>query len=574
MGYLDIYKEWLNNDYFDDAFREELKNLPEDEIEERFFKDLEFGTAGLRGIVGAGRNRMNKYIIRKATQGYSNYLLSKQSENPTCVIAHDNRHFSDVFSIEAACVLAGNGIKTYLFKDMRSTPELSFTVRELATTGGIVVTASHNPKEYNGYKVYDNTGGQLIPVEADRLTQMVESVSDFRTIKYMDYEEAIEKNMIEYIDESMDDLYLDAVLKQRIHLDAYSQPMNMVYSPMHGVGGQIMPLLFDKLGLKDMYPHPIQMKKDPDFSSVHLPNPEEKGAFEKSMEYGKEVDAELLIGTDPDSDRMSIVVRNRDGDYIQLNGNEIGSLFTYYILSETKPLPKNPRIVKTIVTGDLPFAIAKDFGVEYEETLTGFKFIGDKINNYEKIGDSFILGYEEAIGFLIGTHARDKDGVVATMMAIEMAKYYKSKGKNLLEVLDEMYKKYGYYLAETVSVVYKGMEGMNIIKNLMDGFRANFKNVYSDLNAGDKIAKLTDYQLLQVENMKTGSISPLDADKSNVLKYVFDGGDWVCVRPSGTEPKIKYYYCVSAQTLEESESRLLELKSVMEKFSSKILENK
>lgn len=572
MGYLEIYNEWLNNEYFDEEFRDELRKLPKEEIEERFFKDLEFGTAGLRGIIGAGRNRMNKYIIRRATQGYSNYILSKKAEGATCVIAHDNRHFSDKFSIEAACVLAGNGIKTYLFNDMRSTPELSFAVRELSTTGGIVVTASHNPKEYNGYKVYDSTGGQLVPKEADYLTQLVEDVTDFNTIKYMDYEEAISKGMIEYIDESMDDKYLNAVLKQQIHPEAYAQQMNMVYSPMHGVGGQIMPKLFEKLGLVDMYPHPIQMKKDPNFSSVHLPNPEERGAFEKSMEYGKEVDAELLIGTDPDSDRMSLVVRDKDGEYVQLNGNEIGSLFTYYVLSETKPLPKDPKIVKTIVTGDLPFAIAKSFGVTYEETLTGFKFIGEKINKYEAQGSNFLLGYEEAIGFLIGKHARDKDGVVATMMAIEMAKFYKMQGKNLLEVLDDVYQKYGYYLAETVSVVYEGMEGMSIIQKLMDGFRADFKNAYSELNKGDKIKKLTDYKLLQVEDVQTGEIKPLDAVKSNVLKYVFEGGDWVCVRPSGTEPKIKYYYCVSADTLEKSQKRLEDLKSVLVKYSKNILE--
>lgn len=571
MDYMQIYKEWCENEYFDEQFRAELKALKEDQIEEIFFKDLEFGTAGLRGILGAGRNRMNKYIIRRATQGYSNYLLSKNSQNPSCAIAHDNRHFSDEFTKEAACVLAANGIKTHIFDTMRSTPELSFTVRELGTTGGIVITASHNPREYNGYKVYDSTGGQLVPKEADILTDMVNAVDDFNKIKYMDFDDAMAKGMISYIDNAMDDKFLDAISLQQIHKEAYRVPMNIVYSPMHGVGGQIMPKLFARLGVKDVFPHPQQMVKDPDFSTVYKPNPEEEGAFEKSMEYGREVDAELLVATDPDSDRVSLCVRNKEGKYIQLNGNEIGSLFTYYVLSESK-LPENPMLVKTVVTGDMPFAIADAYGVGHEETLTGFKFIGDKINKYEREGKNFLLGYEEAIGFLIGRHARDKDGVVSTMMAIEMAKYYKSQGKSLLDVLEEMYEKFGYYMAQTVAVVYPGIEGMNTISKLMVGFREGFKEYYIAQNFENKLKKIVDFKTLTQLEIETGQVTPIEGVNSNVLKYFFDNGDWICVRPSGTEPKIKFYYCVSAKTSELSHKSLNEFKNLVTEFAKKILE--
>lgn len=571
MEYMKIYEQWCNNEYFDEEFRKELKALKPEEIEEVFFKDLEFGTAGLRGILGAGRNRMNKYIIRRATQGYANYLLSKNSKDPSCAIAHDNRHFSDEFTKEAACVLAANGIKTHIFDSMRSTPELSFCVRELKTTGGIVITASHNPREYNGYKVYDSTGGQLVPHEADILTDMVNAVDDFNLIKYMNFEEAFEKGMIVYIDNQMDDKFLDAISVQQIHPEAYKVPMNIVYSPMHGVGGQIMPKLFQRLGLTDMFPHPQQMVKDPNFSTVYKPNPEEEGAFEKSMEYGREVDAELLIATDPDSDRVSVVVRDRNGEYIQLNGNEIGSLFTYYVLSESK-LPENPMIVKTVVTGDMPFAIADAYGVGYEETLTGFKFIGDKINKYEKEGKNFLLGYEEAIGFLIGVHARDKDGVCAAMMAIEMAKYYKSQGKNLLEVLEEMYQRFGYYMAQTVSVVYPGIEGMNTISKLMVGFREGFKEHLQGLGLQNPLKKIVDFKTLTQSDVKTGAVSEIEGVNSDVLKYFFENGDWVCVRPSGTEPKIKFYYCVSAKTAQASEQNLESFKQIVSDFAKHVLE--
>lgn len=567
--YKQIYQEWMQNEYFDEEFRNELKNLPEDEIKERFFMDLEFGTAGLRGIIGAGRNRMNKYIIRRATQGYANYLLSKE-KNASCVIAHDMRRCADLFTKEAACVLAGNGIKTYLFKDMRSTPELSFTVRYLLTTGGIVLTASHNPKEYNGFKVYDKTGGQLVPHEADMVTREVESIKDFNTIKYMNFDEAMAAGKIVYLEDVIDDAYLATIMKQIRHEEAYSIPLNTVYTPMHGVGAQIMPKLFDKLFLKDVFPVPSQMIPDSDFPTVKYPNPEENGAFEVAMKYAEEVNGELIIGTDPDADRMAIVVKGKDGKFHQLNGNEIGSLFTYYVLSETNPMPKDPRIVKTIVTGDMPLAIARKYGVKYEETLTGFKFIGEKINKYEALGESFLLGYEEAIGFLIGTHARDKDGVVATMLAIEMAKFYKNKGKNLLEVLEDIYKEFGYYKAETISKVYKGIEGMEIISKLMTSFRDKFE-AYYDV-ADDKMTKVEDYKTLKTKDLSTGTESDIDMVKSNVLKYFFKNNDWICVRPSGTEPKIKFYYCVSGETEEKSLARLKELQDCVEEFTKKCLE--
>ncbi len=564
--YKKIYQEWLNDEYFDEEFREELRNLKEDEIEERFFMDLEFGTAGLRGILGAGRNRMNKYIIRRATQGYANYLLTKNNVNPSCVIAHDIRHGSELFNKECASVLVANGIKTYIFNGFRSTPQLSYAVRQLKTTGGVVITASHNPKEYNGYKVYNDNGGQLLPDDADALTAQVESITDFKSIKYMDFKEAQEKGMIVTIDEAFDDEYLDAVLQERRHPEIYSEDFKFVYTPMHGVGSQIMPKLFNKLGVKDCCYFEEQMVADPNFSSVPKPNPEELGALEKSIKYAKEVDAGLVVATDPDSDRMSIAVRDRSGEFHQLNGNEIGSLLTYYVYTQTSNLPEKTSIVKTIVTGDLPFAIAKSFGGDYAETLTGFKFIGEQADKFLAEGKQFLLGFEEAIGFLVGTHVRDKDGVVATMIAVEMAKYYHSKGLTILDVLEEVYEKYGYYQAETISKVYPGIEGMQIIKQLMDSFRGSF-----DSTCPISIVKMNDYSKLVSVDMVSKEESVIDGYKSNVLKYYFDNNDWVCVRPSGTEPKIKFYYCVSSSSLEKSKQRLKQLQAIVEEFCVKSL---
>lgn len=572
-AYLDVYNSWLNNPYFDDDFIKELKSIKESEIEDVFYKDLEFGTAGLRGLIGAGKNRMNKYIVMRATQGYAKYLLSKE-KNPTCVIARDMRHGSEEFNKVASEVLAANGIKVYTYKDMRSTPQLSFSVRYLKTTGGIVITASHNPKEYNGYKVYDNTGCQLVPDEAMKVTAYIEEIQDdFNKIKTIPFDEALKNGQIVYVGDEIDDAYIEALMKEQIHPEAMNEDMKILYTPFHGTGIQIMPKLFKKIGVDGIITFDKQMIVDPNFSTVKKPNPEEVEGFEPSIEYAKEINADMIIATDPDSDRMAMVIKSRDGNYVALNGNEIGSLLTYYVLSERNnlgTLKEKSKIVKTIVTGDLPFAIARKYNVTYDETLTGFKYIGEKSNQYESRGENFVLGFEEAIGFLIGKHARDKDGVVATLIGIEMAKYYHSKGKNLLEVLEDIYAEFGYYVATTVSVTIEGIEGMHKINKIMQEFRNSFIEYYNSNKVDFDIKLIRDYEILKETEVLSGVQNDINLVKSDALKYVFDNGDWICVRPSGTEPKIKFYYCVSSDSKNTSVNRIEKLKNIISNFTKNI----
>ncbi len=565
MNYREIYQKWLTDPAFDDEFIEELKNLTDEkEIEDRFYKALSFGTAGMRGVIGAGRNRINKYNIRRASQGYADYLLSKDG-NATCVIAHDNRRFSDFFAREAAAVFAANGIKTYLFESLRSTPELSFAIRHLNTSGGVVVTASHNPPEYNGYKVYGSDGAQLMPIEADKVTAAVNAVTDFAAIKYVDYAVAERDGMVEIIGEQVDEAYLSAVCQQIINRDIYSYPLTMTYSPLHGVGGMIVKRLMDRLAVKGMHYIDVQMQPDSEFSTIKKPNPEEEQAFALSLEKAKEIDAELLITTDPDADRIGIMVKG-DGGYVKLDGNQVGALLTHYVLSSKRDMPLNAIIVKTVVTSDLGARIAAAYGVDCEETLTGFKFIGERIRSYQADGShSFIMGYEESYGYLVGTHARDKDAVVSLMLIVEMAKYYKSLDMNLLDVMAELYKQFGYYKERAIAKLLKGKSGMEKMQQIIEKFR-------SAQQIGDlQIVKVADFQSGQVRDLTTGKIAQLTQPKSNVLKYYLKGGTWFAIRPSGTEPKLKFYISGVAASDALAEEQCAAIDAVIDDFIAEFI---
>lgn len=556
-----IYREWLENAYFDADFRAELAGLEgnQAELEDRFYRDLEFGTAGMRGIIGAGRNRMNQYVVQKASQGFANYLHTYEKQNEmTVVIAHDNRRFSAEFALETARVMAGNGIKAYIFESLRTTPELSFAVRELKAAGGVVITASHNPPAYNGYKVYGSDGAQLMPEKADQVVDAVNAVTSFEEIKRMDEEEAIEKGLLTWIGETVDRLYFDRVKALAIRPEVYTHPMKIVFTPLHGTGGYAVTTVLKELGVSDLILVDEQMIPDPEFTTAPKPNPEELQAFELALKYGEKHQAELLIATDPDSDRVGIVVRNPQGEYVPLNGNQTGALLLEYILGSRKPLPENAVIIKTVVTSDFGSAVALSHGVKVIETLTGFKFIGDKIKGFEADGShTYIMGYEESYGYLIETFVRDKDAVSAVMMLVEMAKFYKQQGLTLLDVLESLFKRHGYYKDGVQNITMAGKEGLSQMNALMASLRQNpLKKVgeyeiesVSDLQTGKKLV------------LKTGEEEAVDFPSSNVLKYVLPGGDWFAVRPSGTEPKIKIYYSVRGKSAPEADELL---KSLME----------
>ncbi len=560
MHYREIYEKWLVDAAFDDEFLAELRALDDEkEIEDRFYKALSFGTAGMRGVIGAGRNRINKYNIRKASQGYADYLLSKKPE-ATCVIAHDNRRFSDFFAREAAAVFAANGIKTYLFNELRSTPELSFAIRYLNTTGGVVVTASHNPPEYNGYKVYGDDGAQLMPVEADKVTAAVEAITDFATIHYLDFDEAQAKGLVKYVGKEVDDAFLAALQKQIIRRQAYAEPMKITYSPLHGAGGMIVKRLMKALAVKDMHYVEAQMVPDSEFTTVKQPNPEEAQAFSLSIELGRQIDAELLVASDPDADRVGVMVKTENG-YQKLDGNQVGALLTHYVLSSKHDVPVNAIMIKTVVTSDLGFRIAEEYGVEHEETLTGFKFIGDKIKKYQNDNShTFVLGYEESYGYLVGTHARDKDAVVTIMLIVEMAKYYKSLGMSLIDVLEKLYKRYGYYKDQLISKVLKGKTGMEQMQKVITAFRST--ETIGDL----KIVKVSDFLSSKTRDLTNGEITTIEQPQSNVLKYYLDDKSWFALRPSGTEPKLKFYISVVSDSAAVADQKIAHIAAQLDTF--------
>lgn len=565
MSYREVYSSWIGNPYFDEKTKEELLSIQdnEKEIEDRFYRDLEFGTGGMRGVIGAGTNRMNRYTIRKAAQGLANYMIKQGNESKGAVIAYDSRRFSDEFAMETALVMASNGIRAYLFKELRPTPELSFAVRHLGCAAGVVITASHNPKEYNGFKVYSSDGCQLPPKESDEVIKEVEAVSDISSVRCISREEAVERGLLVFIGEEIDDAYISALKKVSINpglCREIGKETKIIYTPLHGTGNKPVRRILDEIGFKNVLVVKEQEMPDPEFSTVKYPNPEEKAVFDIAIEMAKKENVDLIIGTDPDADRMGIVVRNHEGEYITLTGNQTGCLMMDYILSQKKQagtLPDNAFVVKTIVSSDMARKIAESYGVEIIDVLTGFKFIGEQIRMLDDTGiKKFMFGFEESYGYLSGTHARDKDAVVASMLIAEVCAWYKSRGMNLYQGLLEMFEKYGYVKEGIDSFTLKGKEGLEKIESAMAALRSM---ELSKVGPKD-VEVIADYEKQEKLVVKTGERTETGLPKSNVLHYTLDPGFWFCIRPSGTEPKIKIYYGVSSTSMENADRELESLK--------------
>ena len=561
MDYKEVYEQWIANPYFDEATKEELKSIAEDEneIKERFYMDLEFGTAGLRGIIGAGTNRMNIYVVRRATQGLANYIAKVDKKSQGVAIAYDSRHMSPEFAQEAALCLAANGIKAYIFETLRPTPELSFAVRHLGCVAGINVTASNNPPEYNGYKVYWEDGAQITPPHDSGIMGEVKAISDWNTVKTMDKAEAEKAGLFEVIGKEVDDAYMAELKKQVIHMDAIQaegKNLKIVYTPLHGTGNIPARRILKELGFENVYVVKEQELPDGDFPTVSYPNPEAAEAFELGLKLAKEVDADLVLATDPDADRLGVRVKDKNGEYHDLTGNMSGCLLANYEISQRKAvngsLPEDGALIKTIVTTNLADAIAKGYGVKLIEVLTGFKFIGQQILGFEKSGKgSYLFGFEESYGCLIGTYARDKDAIVATMALCEAAAYYKTQGKTLWDAMIEMYEQFGYYKDDIKAVTMKGIEGLQKIQDIMNSLRQNPPAEF----AGHKVVAVRDYKADTIKNLETGEVTPTGLPNSNVLYYELTNDAWVCVRPSGTEPKVKFYYGVKGTSLADADEK-------------------
>ena len=561
MDYKEVYEQWLSNPYFDDATKEDFyfKQETAYEIKERFYMDLEFGTAGLRGIIGAGTNRMNIYVVRRATQGLANYIAKVDKKSQGVAIAYDSRHMSPEFAEEAALCLAANGIKAYIFESLRPTPELSFAVRHLGCAAGINVTASHNPPEYNGYKVYWEDGAQITPPHDSGIMGEVKSISDWNTVKTMDKAEAEKAGLFQVIGKEVDDAYMVELKKQVLHMDAIEaegKNLKIVYTPLHGTGNIPARRILKELGFENVYVVKEQELPDGDFPTVSYPNPEAAEAFELGLKLAKEVDADLVLATDPDADRLGVRVKDKNGEYHDLTGNMSGCLLANYEISQKKAingsLPEDGALIKTIVTTNLADAIAKGYGVKLIEVLTGFKFIGQQILGFEQSGKgSYLFGFEESYGCLIGTYARDKDAIVATMALCEAAAYYKTQGKTLWDAMIEMYEQFGYYKDAIQSVTMKGIEGLQKIQEIMNSLRQNPPAEF----AGHKVTAVRDYKADTITDVATGAVKPTGLPNSNVLYYELTDDAWVCVRPSGTEPKVKFYYGVKGTSLEDADKK-------------------
>ena len=563
--YRKIYEEWLNNPYFDEKTKEELRGIAgdENEIKERFYMDLEFGTAGLRGIIGAGINRMNIYVVRRATQGLANYIIKQGGAEKGVAIAYDSRHMSPEFAEEAALTLAANGIKAYKFESLRPTPELSFAVRELGCIAGINITASHNPPEYNGYKVYWEDGAQFTPPHDKGVTEEVLAIEDLSTVKTVTVEEAKASGKYQIIGKDIDDKYIAQVKAQVVNQDAIDQmqdQIRIVYTPLHGTGNLPVRRALQEIGFTHVTVVPEQELPDGDFPTVSYPNPEAKEAFELGLKLAKEQNADLVLATDPDADRLGVYVKDdKSGDYIPLTGNMSGSLLCEYVLSQKQArnqIPADGQVVKSIVSTNLIDEVAKAYGVELIEVLTGFKWIGQQILKNEKSGKgTYLFGFEESYGCLIGTYARDKDAVSATVALCEAAAYYKTKGMTLWDAMVEMYTKYGYRLDAVKSIGLSGIEGLAKIQAIMTQLRENTPASIG----GYQVVSARDYKLDTIRDIATGEVKPTGLPASNVLYYDLEDGAWVCVRPSGTEPKIKFYYGVKGSSLEDGKKKQQEL---------------
>lgn len=577
MSYMDIYREWLANPYFDQNTKAELKAIEgnEKEIEDRFYTELEFGTAGLRGVIGAGTNRMNIYTVRKATQGLANYILKVGGQAKGVAIAFDSRRMSLEFADEAALCLGANGIKAYVFESLRPTPELSFAVRELGCIAGINITASHNPPEYNGYKVYWEDGAQITPPHDTGIMSEVKAVTDFNTVKTMNKEDAVKAGLYEVIGAAIDDKYM-AKLKEQVKnpelIKKYQKDITIVYTPLHGTGNIPARRVLKELGFENVYVVPEQELPDGEFPTVSYPNPEAAEAFELALKLAKEKDADLVLATDPDADRLGVYVKDtKSGNYISLTGNMSGCLLADYeinCIKEKTGIPQDGALIKTIVTTNMADAIAKYYNVKLIEVLTGFKFIGQQILGFEKNHNgTYLFGFEESYGCLIGTHARDKDAIVATMALCEAAAYYKSKNMTLWDAMMAMYERYGFYKDDVKSITLKGIEGLKKIQEILEGLRSNTP----DEVGGYQVLSARDYKSDTIKDMETGEVKPTGLPRSNVLYYDLTDDAWLCVRPSGTEPKVKFYYGVKGTSLEDADAKSAALgKQVLDMINSMI----
>lgn len=564
MNYMEIYNQWLESDYFDADTKKELENIKgnEKEIEDRFYTDLEFGTAGLRGIIAAGTNRINIYTVRRATFGLANYIIKNTTEEEKergVVIAHDNRHMSREFCLEAANTLAACGIKAYIFDSLRTTPELSFAVRKLHTIAGIVITASHNPPEYNGYKVYWEDGAQVMPEIAYAITAEVNAITDYSTIPTIKDDQ---KDLVVMLDDNQDTAFIEAVKTQVIKTELVKKvgkEFKIVYTPLCGTGNVPVTRALAEVGFENVIVVPEEQNPDPNFAGIEYPNPEEHKALTRGIALAKAEGADLVIATDPDCDRVGVAVKTTTGDYALLTGNQIGAMLTNYIIESSKEenkLDPKATLVKTIVTSEFGADIARANNLGVINVLTGFKFIGQKIKSFEESGDrTYLFGYEESYGYLVGTHARDKDGVVASLLISEMAAYYYDKGMSLYEGLQELYKKYGYFKEKTISLTLKGIEGLAKIKEIITYFRENDIKEFNNT----KVVDLKDYQK---------GID--DLPKSNVLKYFLEDGSWIAVRPSGTEPKLKFYVAVKGQDEAECAGKIANIESDINKIIDQV----
>ena len=561
MSYREIYESWLENPYFDEETKKELRALKDDEkeIEDRFYRELEFGTAGLRGVIGAGTNRMNIYTVRKATQGLANYIMKQNGQNKGVAIAFDSRRMSPEFADEAALCLNANGIKAYVFESLRPTPELSYAVRKLGCIAGINITASHNPPEYNGYKVYWEDGAQITPPHDGGIMAEVGAISDFAVVKTMDKTEAMAAGLYVTIGADIDDAYIEELKSQVIHWDSIKEAqkdIKIVYSPLHGTGNIPARRVLKELGFENVYVVPEQELPDGNFPTVSYPNPEAAEAFELGLKLAKEIDADLVLATDPDADRLGVYVKDaKSGEYITLTGNMSGCLLADYEIGQrqaTNGLPDDGALIKTIVTTNMADAIAKAYGVELIEVLTGFKYIGQQILGFEqKKKGTYLFGFEESYGCLIGTHARDKDAIVATMALCEAAAYYKTQGKTLWDAMIDMYEKYGYYKDDIKSITLKGIEGLAKIQEILNTLREDTPEKFGEYT----VLSARDYKTGIIKDVKTGEEKPTGLPASNVLYYDLSDDAWLCVRPSGTEPKVKFYYGIKGTSLEDANAK-------------------
>ena len=555
MEYMNQYEEWLNNPYFDEETKDELRKISDDkkEIEDRFYKDLEFGTAGLRGVIAAGRNRINIYTVRRATFGLANYIIKNTTEEEKSrgvVIAYDNRYMSREFCIEAADTLAACGIKAYIFDSLRTTPELSFAVRNLHAIAGIVITASHNPTEYNGYKVYWEDGAQVMPHIASAITEEINSINDYSVIPMVSEEN---KDLVIMLDEKADTEFIEAVKTQIIRpelIEKVGKEFKIVYTPLCGTGNVPIRRALKEVGFEDVLVVKEEEMPDPNFSGIDYPNPEDKKALQRGIELAKSEGADLVIATDPDCDRVGVAVKTTTGDYALLTGNQIGGMLTNYIiegLKEKNELKENSALIKTIVTSEFGADIAKANNVDVLNVLTGFKFIGEKIKSFEETNEkTYVFGYEESYGYLVGTHARDKDGVVASLLIAEMAAYYNDRGMSLYEGLIELYNKYGFFKEETISLTLKGIEGLAKIKDIISYFRESEISSINEIN----VTETKDYSK-GIDNLP----------KADVLKYFLEDGSWIAIRPSGTEPKLKFYIAVKGENEDKANIKIEGIKS-------------